>query len=337
MASETHPSTSESAEHSDISALPEAPDNVGGETSKRAGKHNITVSNVRGYLCHISSHGTYDCPPGLIFALFTNPDNTGIFRDIKKVTSRTVLKEDTDGLKVVEVEQMGEVRILWKMVQFRTLLKVTEDARDPENLSTQFELIRSDVLGRFNGGWHLQPLRRKNSEEVIGTTLRLEQDVTPRGVPSFLKHMPVLGHVLRGICVRAVQRLLEDISAAVAKVESGKAWEDVIKPAPAPVHSHAISLQDLHVSDSDDDSPTKGHAHPDAAAAAGPTQQTVSSAGGSPLTLQVSHSDQRPDKHSMQDTKTQPHSNSGKEGVSAGGFWDSQSWMPSEQDTGPGR
>lgn len=45
--------------------------------------------------------------------------------------------------------------------------------------------------------------------------------------------MPVLGHVLRGICVRAVQRLLEDISAAVAKVEAGQAWEDIIKPAPA--------------------------------------------------------------------------------------------------------
>lgn len=73
-------------------------------------------------------------------------DNTGIFRDIKKVTSRTVLEEDTKGLKVVEVEQMGEVRILWKMVQFRTLLKVTEDARDPENLTTQFELIRSVSL-----------------------------------------------------------------------------------------------------------------------------------------------------------------------------------------------
>lgn len=73
MATEPQPSTSETAEHSQISELPDAPANVGGETSKRSGKHNISVSNARGYLCHISTHGTYDCPPGLIFALFTNP------------------------------------------------------------------------------------------------------------------------------------------------------------------------------------------------------------------------------------------------------------------------
>ena len=148
-------------------------------------------------------------------------DNTGVFRDIKRVTSRTVLSEQPDGLKVVEVEQMGEVRILWRTVQFRTLLKVTEDARDPEELTTAFDLIRSvcrlldlqalvllyinaiyiyisssaraarsvagvivqDVLGRFNGGWFLKPIRREGGSEVVGTLLRLEQDVTPRGGP----------------------------------------------------------------------------------------------------------------------------------------------------------
>ena len=66
-----------------------------------------------------------------------------MFRDVKEVTSRTVLREQPDGLKVVKVEQLGEVRIMWRTVQFKTLLTVTEDARDPDNLSTHFELIRS--------------------------------------------------------------------------------------------------------------------------------------------------------------------------------------------------
>ena len=53
------------------------------------------------------------------------------------------------------------------------------------------------------------------------------------GLPSFLKHVPVLGHALRGVTVRAVQRMLEDIQTAINKVEAGQRWEDVVKPAPS--------------------------------------------------------------------------------------------------------
>ena len=59
------------------------------------------------------------------------------------MTSRTVLREQTDGLKVVEIEQLGEVKILWHAIQFRTRLNITEDPRNPELLTTTFELIRS--------------------------------------------------------------------------------------------------------------------------------------------------------------------------------------------------
>ena len=62
----------------------------------------------------------------------------------------------------------------------------------------------------------------------------LQDRVVHAGMPPFLKHVPVLGGVLRGICVRAVQRMLEDITRAVVKVKAGERWEDVIKPAAAP-------------------------------------------------------------------------------------------------------
>jgi hypothetical protein len=42
-----------------------------------------------------------------------------------------------------QVEQLGEAKILWLTQRFRTLLKVTEDARDPQKLTTSFALIRS--------------------------------------------------------------------------------------------------------------------------------------------------------------------------------------------------
>ena len=43
----------------------------------------------------------------------------------------------------VQIEQLGEVKILWHAFEFKTLLEVLEDARDPGNLVTQFKLLHS--------------------------------------------------------------------------------------------------------------------------------------------------------------------------------------------------
>ena len=43
----------------------------------------------------------------------------------------------------LQVEQIGEAKVLFKMREFTTLLKVDEDARNPEELRTGFTLIRS--------------------------------------------------------------------------------------------------------------------------------------------------------------------------------------------------
>ncbi len=41
------------------------------------------------------------------------------------------------------MEQVGESRILWRRQEFATLLNVVEDSRDPEHLTTSFELVQS--------------------------------------------------------------------------------------------------------------------------------------------------------------------------------------------------
>jgi hypothetical protein len=51
----------------------------------------------------------------------------------------------------VEVEQVGELRVMWVCRSFRTYLDVTEDARDPECLKTDFTLLRSVS---FTGNMH---------------------------------------------------------------------------------------------------------------------------------------------------------------------------------------
>ena len=43
----------------------------------------------------------------------------------------------------LQVEQIGEAKVLWKKREFTTLLTVDEDERDPNDLRTAFTLIRS--------------------------------------------------------------------------------------------------------------------------------------------------------------------------------------------------
>ena len=45
--------------------------------------------------------------------------------------------------RVVEVEQVGESKVLWVHNTFTTEVRVIEDDSDPQRLRTQFELIRS--------------------------------------------------------------------------------------------------------------------------------------------------------------------------------------------------
>ena len=42
-----------------------------------------------------------------------------------------------------QVEQVGETRVLFKKRRFSTFLHVDEDGRDPDNLVTSFQLVRS--------------------------------------------------------------------------------------------------------------------------------------------------------------------------------------------------
>ena len=79
-----------------------------------------------------------------------------------------------------QIEQVGESRILWHKQEFATLLNVIEDTRDAEHMTTSFELIQSDILGKFNGRWTLTPLHEDG--EVVGCCAVLDQDLLPKGL-----------------------------------------------------------------------------------------------------------------------------------------------------------
>lgn len=78
-----------------------------------------------------------------------------------------------------QIEQVGESRILWRTQEFATLLNVIEDSRDAEHITTSFELIQSDILGKFNGLWTITPLHEDG--EVVGCRAVLNQDLLPKG------------------------------------------------------------------------------------------------------------------------------------------------------------
>ena len=204
---------------------------------ERASNFSLSVSNgSRGHLARIRCVAFFPVSPEVIFAVLTNPDNSGVFRDVSDCCSRKLLNEEKS-LRVVEVEQLGKVRLggpgpLGREVTFRTRLRVTEDARGaPKKLTTRFELLGSDVLSTFDGTWTLEP--KKDDEEGSGTTTTtaatLEQDVTPRGVPRWLKFVPLAGGAIKRACAGAVRRMVEDLAAvADAVCLEGRSLESVL-------------------------------------------------------------------------------------------------------------
>lgn len=226
--------------------------------SHKAEGATIQVSNAKGYLCHIFCETVFPCPPSTIFAILTNPDNAAVFRDLKATGYRKVIQEQ-ESYREVEVEQKGEIKMMWKRHQFSTFLTVTEDGRDPSALLTSFTLIKSDILSRFQGTWKLMPV----SSDCSKTRAILEQDVLPAGVPEIIKRMPVISNILKGICERAVKRLLEDVEAVIKKINEGVPLEAVLKPNGPPVASSPeLAAHPLEFSEESDNDTERPRARP---------------------------------------------------------------------------
>jgi hypothetical protein len=213
---------------SEILPLPEPKKDISG--TSRANHKNFTahVSNQSGYLCRVHVEAQHDVPPQDIYDIFTYPDNSAIFRDVKRIDERQVLYDEA-GKRKVKMTQVSEVKLMWMKHEIKTSMDVTEDHSDPDNLKIHFDMIRSDALSRFQGEWNIQPIRDQNGN-VLGSSFVFEQDVLPKGVPPFLRRMPVLGGMLRGITLRTVTRLMEDLNSFLGKQvkKSGKPARQVL-------------------------------------------------------------------------------------------------------------
>eukprot|EP01023_Acetabularia_acetabulum_P055486 TRINITY_DN6412_c0_g1_i2.p1 TRINITY_DN6412_c0_g1~~TRINITY_DN6412_c0_g1_i2.p1 ORF type:complete len:296 (+),score=39.64 TRINITY_DN6412_c0_g1_i2:121-1008(+) len=207
-------------------------DGLVGETISEGDGYKLTVSNAAGYMCHISLEAYVPCEPDIIHRIMRNPNNSRVFRDVKAIPYRHIVFDDPRGLRIVMAQQVIEIAILPFVTQdFTTLLKVTEDMRKSDDLYIGFEMVTSDIMSRFNGHWNLTRVKspHPNDPHPVWTKCTLEQDVLPRGVPAWLKHIPILGSLLRGTGARAVNRMMEDLRSVVNRINNGEQIQKVLK------------------------------------------------------------------------------------------------------------
>jgi hypothetical protein len=238
-----------------LAALPALPHAQRGESTAAVrpsdadgSAFTVSVQNAgeaSGYLCSVTAEATFPgLHPAALYAIFTHPRNDGVFSGIKRVSDRRVLEEEEEeaataaaaaqqppssstppariAYRKVEVEQVGELKILMIRREFLTRLIVEEDARKaPAFFQTRFHLVSSDALSRFEGSWSIDAGGGIDGGSTpIGCRVRLEQQVLPRGVPVFLQRVPVLGPLLRRVSLSAVERLLRDLQAVVRALKA---------------------------------------------------------------------------------------------------------------------
>lgn len=87
-------------------------------------KSDIEVTDKEGFLCHIHMDFDIRLTPTELMRVFSNPDNSGVFRDIYGVPYRRVVEDDGNGRQKVVVEQLSGFKFLVVPITFTTCLNV---------------------------------------------------------------------------------------------------------------------------------------------------------------------------------------------------------------------
>lgn len=90
-------------------------------------KEEIKVYDKEGFLCRITLDADFKLTPKELMTVFSNPDNTGVFRDIYAVPYREIVEDDGDGRQKVMVEQVSGFKFLVVPITFSTHLNVEKN------------------------------------------------------------------------------------------------------------------------------------------------------------------------------------------------------------------
>ncbi|KMZ70520.1 hypothetical protein ZOSMA_19G01080 [Zostera marina] len=182
----------------------------------------VKVDVPKGTLCNLSAEFNVGLPPDAIYNIFIDPGNKRVFKNIKRVVSRNVLFDD--GLRqVVEVEQESIWKFLCWSGTFSVNLVVDQNRR---NHTVNFKLVKSGFMKQFEGYWDLQPISVDEESETltdyhrhtrrkgrVATVVRVDQLVQPSIIPP-----PPISWYVRGIMVKTIEMLINDLLAEAARV-----------------------------------------------------------------------------------------------------------------------
>mmetsp|Transcript_12852 Transcript_12852/g.22933 ORF Transcript_12852/g.22933 Transcript_12852/m.22933 type:complete len:267 (-) Transcript_12852:378-1178(-) len=223
----------------------------------RDGSTLVAVTQPAGFLLKVELVAKVELSPRQIFDILVDPDNERVFRSIKGRTSRRVIK--TEGHKrTVEVVQVSH----WQLLMFRGLINthlIVEE--DPKACTLNFRLAKRGVMRDFEGSWKLEPYSNRAYQTAMhrvgggaqsterhpnapwaavqgvmanglrsalsmphpfhphphATVVSLTQSVAPAHAP------PPLDRLLRGISIRTVQSVVDDLQAEAARMRREEA------------------------------------------------------------------------------------------------------------------
>jgi len=185
-----------------------------------------------GFFCSVKVLGKIPLPPKEVFDILTNPDNKRVFRSIKRVNYRKVLKDNGHGKKTIEVEHVGR----WRFGPIRSEFVVRMNVfQDRNRGKIKFKLLKSSLMKDFSGEWTIEPYDKDSLDELVkypgkkwgpmhqfskavhrfeeslwhtrtDSLVQLRQSVQPRLLPP-----PPLDRVLKQITLAQVRTIMQDL------------------------------------------------------------------------------------------------------------------------------
>jgi len=209
-------------------------------------------------------------PPKKVFDVLTDPSNRSIFRSIKRVNYRKVIKDDGRGRKTVEVEHVGQWKFGWFKGQFTVRLLVKQD-RNRGKIRFALQPIKNNFMKNFSGEWTIEPYDQDSLDEMVrypgkrwgmwhqvtkavhrfeerfssqptDSLVQLKQSVAPAMLPP-----PPLDRVLKSITLAQVKAIMEDLMGETKRINERESLE--MKKPEHDIFSFCRSLFDSNKDD----------------------------------------------------------------------------------------
>ncbi|KAK9836828.1 hypothetical protein WJX74_009061 [Apatococcus lobatus] len=209
----------------------------------------LVVTQPQGFAVKVDLKGKLELPPNDVYDLLTHPENHKIFQGIESIVERKVLNDKGRVQKVLLVHKAR-----WKLLIFSgTFLTHMHVEQDKGAGTVSFSLAKVGMMKDFAGFWSVQPYTQqalesadtgssprseapskqskpalanssnpdRQAEGDAATLCRLEQSILPNITPPW-----PLDRLLKGIAVKQVRGLMDDLRQEVGRIKAGKATLD---------------------------------------------------------------------------------------------------------------